>query len=218
MRAALYWSPPLGDPLFDAGNIWLGRDPQTGAALRQPAVAGLADMTANPRGYGFHCTLRPPMRLATDWAALLQAAQSVASAARPFVLPRLVVNDVDGFLAITLSAPSPAMQALADCCVRQTNPHRRPPDRAELARRHAAGLTARQTAMLERWGYPYVMQEWLFHMTLSRRLSSGEMARLRPIAEAHFAPALAMPRMVEDICVFTQGDGDFLIAERLDLG
>jgi len=218
MRVALYWTPPLGDPLFDAGNRWLGRDPETGAMLRQPNIEGLAEITADARRYGFHGTLRPPMQLATGWEDFMTAATQVAHAGRPFVLPALRVSDVDGFLAITMSAPCPAFAALAEACVRGTEPHRRMPDTAELARRRAAGLTPRQEAMLTQWGYPYVMQDWVFHMTLSRRLDAATMARLLPAAKAHFAAALAMPRMVEDVCVFTQGDGDFLIAERLELG
>jgi len=158
------------------------------------------------------------MRLATNWEVFIATAAAIAAAARPFVLPPLTVSDHGGFLAITLTTCCPALQTLAESCVRETDPHRQMPSAAELGRRRATGLSARQEAMLTRWGYPYVMQEWVFHMTLSRRLAAHEMADLKPRAEAHFAPALAMPRMVEDICVFTQGDGDFLIAERLDLG
>ena len=72
--------------------------------------------------------------------------------------------------------------------------------------------------MLLRWGYPYVLQEWRFHVTLSRRLTDAEMARLLPAAEAHFAAALAMQRRVTEIVVFTQsGDQAFRIAKRIAL-
>jgi hypothetical protein len=73
--------------------------------------------------------------------------------------------------------------------------------------------------MLLRWGYPYVFDTWFFHMTLTRRLSDAEKAVILPVAEAWFAPALAMPRRVEDICIFTQpmAGSPFVLAERLTL-
>jgi hypothetical protein len=224
MRAALYWAPAIDDPLAHAGNEWLGRDPETGAMLRQPAIEGISALTHTPRLYGFHATLRPPMRLSTGWEEFCAAAAAaVAAQYAPFDLPPLVVANENGFLALCLSAPCPALHALADACVAHTDRHRLGPDAAELAQRRAAGLSAEEDALLLRWGYPYVMQRWSFHMTLSCRLSETDMARLLPLARAHFAPALAVPRRVTDICIFTQGpprDGkaqNMLITERLPL-
>jgi hypothetical protein len=73
--------------------------------------------------------------------------------------------------------------------------------------------------MLLRWGYPYVFSTWFFHMTLTRRLSDAEKSVIMPVAEDYFAPALAVPRYVEDICIFTQAapDSPFTLAERMRL-
>ena len=73
--------------------------------------------------------------------------------------------------------------------------------------------------MLVRWGYPYVFGTWFFHMTLTRRLSDAEKAAILPAAESWFAPALAVPRRVEDICIFTQATpgAAFTLAERVRL-
>ena len=61
--------------------------------------------------------------------------------------------------------------------------------RRRLKRNWRAGaarkLTARQDAMLVRWGYPYVFDTWFFHMTLTRRLSAEEKRVFMPAAEAH---------------------------------
>jgi hypothetical protein len=223
MRAALYWAPAVDDPLARAGNAWLGRDAESGAMLRQPAIEGISAFTATARLYGFHATLRPPMRLATGWEEFCSAAASVAARRAPFDLPTLSVVNENGFLALCLSTPCPALHALANACIAETDRHRLQPDAAELAGRRAAGLSAEEDALLLRWGYPYVMQRWSFHVTLSCRLSDSDMARLLPIARAHFAPALGVPRRVRDICIFTQAgphDGkaqNMLIAERLVL-
>jgi hypothetical protein len=218
MRVALYWVPTLRDPLFAAGTAWLGRDAETGAAVPQPEIAGIREMTADARRYGLHATLRPPMQLATGWEEFCGAAQKAAEGSVPFGLPPLRVCDVDGFLALRETGPCPGLQELADRCVIFTDKHRLRPGAEELARRRAAGLTARQDALLEWFGYPYVLDEWFFHVTLTRRLDAAEMARVRPLAEAHFAAVLDLPRRVEDISIFTQMDGDFLIAERVKVG
>ncbi len=223
LRAALYWAPSIDDPLARAGNEWLGRDPETGAMLRQPAIDGIVSVTEAPRIYGFHATLRPPMRLATGWEEFCAAAASVAAGCAPFDLPPLEVVNASGFLALCPKIPCPALHALADACVTHTDRHRLRPDAAELLQRRGAGLSATEDALLLRWGYPYVMQSWSFHMTLTCRLSHADMARLLPLARAHFAPALGVQRRVQDICIFTQAaprDGKaqpMLIAERLTL-
>ncbi len=217
-RVALYWTSEISDPLTQAGNAWLGRDAELATEVPQPPIAGLPEVTAAPRLYGFHATLRPPMRLATGWEEFIQAAYAVAEAVPPFDLPRLQVAGMDGFLALRETARSPLLQGLADACVRGTDRHRLRPDAAELARRRTARLSARQDEMLLRWGYPYVLQEWRFHVTLSRRLTDAEMARLMPAAELHLAAALAVKRRVTEIAVFTQlGDQAFRIAKRIAL-
>ncbi len=177
------------------------------------------EITAEARRYGFHATLKPPMRLAHPWAALMEDAAALADSLAPFDLPALAVADLGGFLALRETAPCPALHALADACVTGLDAHRVPNDAAEVARRRKPGLSAAQDAMLLDWGYPHVLGTWRFHMTLTRRLSPEERAMVLPRAEASFAAALALPRRVEDICLFTQPSpgAPFLLAERLPL-
>jgi hypothetical protein len=188
--------------------------------MQQPDVPGIAELTAAPAGYGFHATLKPPMRLSTSYGAFIDDVERVAAGIAAFDLPGLAVQDLSGFLALRETVACPALQALADACVVGLDGHRAPADEAELARRRKGGLPAAQEAMLVRWGYPHVLETWFFHMTLTRRLSTEERALVRPAAEAHFAPALGLARRVEALSVFTQaGPGaPFLVAERLPLG
>ncbi len=220
-RVAVYYAPDPDDPLAAAGAAWLGRDAETGAALAQPPIAGIAEVTAAPRRYGFHATLKPPMRLADGlaWAAVEDAARELADGIAPFDLPPLAVADVHGFLALRETAPCPALQALADLCVAGLDRFRAPPVPDELARRRRAGLSAAQEAMLRRWGYPYVFGAWFFHLTLTRRLDPAERERWIAASRAHLAPALAAPRRVGAICLFTQAEpcAPFRLAARLPL-
>ena len=215
-RAAVYYTPGEADPLWAAGCDWLGRDPASGRRMSHP---DRDELTADPRLYGFHATLKPPMRLNHGWFPLLEDAEALAARIAPFPLPPLHVTDLGGFLALRETTPCPALHTLADTCVTGLDAHRVPPDAAEIARRRQSRLTPQQDAMLLDWGYPHVLATWRFHMTLTRRLSPAEHATIRPLAEAHFAAALAQPRTVTDICLFTQaGPGaPFILAERVPL-
>jgi hypothetical protein len=214
-RIAIYYAPQASDPLWAAGNIWLGRDPQSGRRITGP----YDDITEQPRLYGFHATLKPPMRPVHSWSMLMEDATALAARIAPFDLPPLAVMDLGGFLALRETAPCPALHALADACVVDLDVHRTPPDAAELAKRRRGGLPPEQDAMLVDWGYPHVLTTWRFHMTLTRRLTPAERVDIQRVAESYFAEALAIPRRVEDICIFTQiaPGSAFLLAERLAL-
>jgi hypothetical protein len=221
MRVALYWAPRLDDALHGLGSAWLGRDAETGAALPQPALPGLdiSEVTADARGYGLHGTLKPPFRIATSWQAVRDAALDLAARTRPFALPPLRLAEHHGFLALLETGKSARLQEFCDACVSALDPHRAPPSAEEVARRRPERMTPRQRAHLGTWGYPYVFDEWWFHVTLSRRLTPEERDVVMPALAAHLGDAPALPRRVTELCLFTQaGPGaPFLIAERLPL-
>jgi putative phosphonate metabolism protein len=220
-RVAVYYAPELDDPLWTSGNRWLGRDPETGAVLARPQAIDIPKLTDEPAVYGLHATLKPPMHLAPGarFEDFAEAVADLAASISAFPLPPMAVENLDGFLALREQEPSPALQALADSAVSTLDDFREQPKAAELARRRRHGLTEAEEAMLERWGYPYVFQLWRFHITLSRRLDDTEMAKARPIAEAYFAQALALPRRVASLTVFTQraAGQPFLLAQRFPL-
>ena len=218
-RIAIYYAPSPSDPLSAAGTNWLGRDPITNAPVAQPDIPNIAEITSDARLYGFHATLKPPMRPIAPWSTFLDAAAAMARTLKPFELPPLAVMDLHGFLALRETRPSPELQHLADTCVERLDEFRAPASPEDLARRRRSPLTPQQDTMLAKWGYPYVFETWFFHMTLTRRLSPDEKALYRPRAEAHFAESIARTRRVTDICLFTQSapGAAFTIAERLPL-
>jgi putative phosphonate metabolism protein len=220
-RVAVYYAPQPDDPLYAAGSAWLGRDPASDVPVAQPDIPCIAEVTAEPALYGFHATLKPPMRLASwcRWDDVVAAAIKLADRIPQFDLPPLSVQDLLGFIALRETEASASLQDLADTCVEQFDRFRAPPSDAELARRRHAGLTPRQDAMLARWGYPYVFDTWFFHMTLTRRLSPDEKQVFIPATETHFAQAIAASRRVSDICLFTQASAGlpFIVRERLKL-
>ena len=221
-RVALYYAPAENDPLWQRAVAWLGRDPARDAAVEQAAVPGLHAITRDAASYGFHATLKPPFRLrdGASYGALLDATREIAAGMPPFALPALEVTNLFGFLALTETEPSTALQACADACVAGVDHLRAPPEEAELARRRRAGLAAAEEANLRRWGYPYVFATWFFHMTLTRKLSEAEQATYRPEVEAWFEEVLEGPRRVTDIAVFAQREpgAAFVLTDRVKLG
>ncbi len=227
MRWAVYFAPPSGSPLEELASRWLGRD-LDGRPVARPPVDGfdetrLTEVTRSPRHYGFHATLKPPFALTqgTDPAGLRDAAAAFAAGRAAFEAPKPVVKAIGSFLALGLSADCPTMDALAADCVRAFEPFRAPQTAAEVEKRREAGLTPRQNGLLDRWGYPYVMEEFRFHMTLTGPVADdAERAALRTVLSAWMAPIVDAPLMVDAIALYAQDDRDaaFTLRERFPFG
>jgi putative phosphonate metabolism protein len=226
-RYAIYFTPPEGSELERVCSAILGRCARTGAALKQPAIPGmeparLAELTASPRHYGLHATLKPPFFLAEshDETELLESTAMIASRMRSFDLPGFELARIGSFLALTPTAPCPELEDLARICVTVPDRFRRPPRPEELARRRAKGLTPNQERLLGLWGYPYVLEEMRFHLTLTGSIHDPEKReRLRAGLAPLLAPLLRKPVPVRDICVFRQAslEEPFTILERIAL-
>ena len=214
-RYAVYFAPAPGTALALFGAAWLGHDVATGAAVAQPATQAigaerLRAITAEPRRYGFHATLKPPFCLADGSSpdALGEAVAALAQGVAAFAAPPLRLSRISGFLALTLSAPCPAMRELADRCVNGLDHFRAPPSPVELARRRRADLSPAQEALLTHWGYPYVMEEFRFHMTLTARLDTAEGAAFGAVLGPLVAPLCQAPLLVDAVSLFHQPSSD----------
>jgi hypothetical protein len=205
MRHAIYFAPPPDTLLHVLGSRWLGRDAVTGEVLEQPNVAGLAAVTGEPRRYGFHATMKPPFALrdTAHTEALLRALAALAAEERCMRVS-LKVALLDRFLALVPRGPCEPLHRIADRAVRELDGFRAPPSDDELARRRSAGLSARQERHLADWGYPYVFEDFRFHMTLTERLPAAEVERFEAAAVEHFAPVLAAPVLIDGLALFEE--------------
>ena len=219
-RYAVYYAPDAG-PFAQAAAAWLGWDPATGRAVSQPELGlDLAAMTADPRKYGFHGTIKPPFRLAQGVSAeaLVTAIGQLAQSLPAVEMPGLQMLDLEGFLALVPQGDTAALGDLAARVVADLDPFRAPLTEAEVARRKPGRLTPRQRDLLALYGYPYVMEEFRFHLTLSGSLSSADHAALLPLAAAHFAPHLPQPFRVGELTLFGEAeDGRFHMLRRYAL-
>ena len=205
-RYAIYFVPPAESALYRFGAGLLGYDGYTGADVAPSGEAGLptdwAALTTAPRRYGFHATLKAPFHLADASAesALIDAVTAFGRAPREPIAVAPAVRALGDFIAIVPREPVPALDRLAADCVTCFDRFRAPPSAQDRARRLTPGLSARERAHVERWGYPYVFDDFRFHMTLTGRVpperQAEVLATLRRSFSAHHADgAIAIDRL-----------------------
>ena len=215
-RYALYVTLPPEIPLAGFGASALGNECQGGNVVAQTVPSGLdpaavAAATVAPSRYGFHATIVAPFRLApgSTRGELISALRSFGAVCKPCPVGRLRVALLSRFIALVPVTPTPAISALAADTLAAFDAFRAPPSTADRERRFAAGLSGRQLALLDRWGYPYVHEEFRFHMTLAGPLPAADcehwlaayQTAFAPLAHhATPAPSLALPAVVQPGC------------------
>jgi putative phosphonate metabolism protein len=220
-RYALYYAPAPGTLFHALGSSWLGRDAWSGEASSPPAVEGLAELASEPRRYGFHATLKAPFAISPGKSRkdLSLFAEKFSSRQAPVMLPKLRLTTLDGFLALVPDMEPDRLHEFAACCVMDFDNFRGSLHQEEVARRHRSGLNLRQSRLLLNWGYPYVLDQFRFHLTLSNKLGATDMARLKPAAETHFAPLIGVPVLLDAVTIFCEPSpgAPFCAEERLAL-
>jgi hypothetical protein len=190
-RYAIYFAPARDSLLWQRAEDWLS----------QPDLEAL---TVSARKYGFHATIKAPMTLALDYAELDAALTAFADEHGAVTLDGLAPRLIDGFLALTTEPQPQALTDFAAVVVEAFEPFREPLSASERARRLKAPLTPRQIELVDQYGYPYVIEQFLFHMTLTDRLAEQLREPMRERAVAWFANVLAEPIALDRLVVFAE--------------
>lgn len=213
-RYAVYFAPARDSAWWRFGAYWFGRDEVSGAALAQaagPQASGtdLRRITAEPRRYGFHATLKAPFRLRddVDERALLGRVAALVRGIKRVPLAPLVPVWMDGFVALVPAHPIPALNVLAEACVTGLDDLRAPPGADDIARRRPEQMDARGRQLFERFGYPLVLERFKFHMTLTGRVDIAQAGLVvaqvsHPIARLN----VDEPPVLDRLCVFVEPD------------
>ncbi|WP_050423116.1 DUF1045 domain-containing protein [Bradyrhizobium tropiciagri] len=209
-RYAIYYAPSPDSALHRFGSALLGYDAVDGDDLPFPdgVTPDWREVTEDPRKYGFHATLKAPTALADDKSEsdLLAACAAFAGEARRIPVIEPVVDAISGFIAVIPAKRSDELQQLAADCVTEFDSFRAPLTPEDRARRKPERLTERQRDYLGRWGYPYVMEEFRFHMTLTGRLSDERRGPIVAQLRERFA-AIDLTRLsIDRIALFKQAD------------
>ncbi|SDC46127.1 DUF1045 domain-containing protein [Ruegeria marina] len=222
LRYAIYYVPPAGAPWAEFATRWLGWDMMAGQEVAHPDACGLdvAALTAAPRKYGLHATMKPPFRLAEgrDFGALQAGCAALAAGLAPVTLDGLEIARLGRFLALRPLGNVTALNGLAAACVTELDGFRAPASPAELERRRSARLTPAQDENLTRWGYPYVLDQFRFHITLTGRLDNGTLDRTCALLQKRLAPLLPTPFTLDALALVGEAaDGRFHLIHRYAL-
>jgi hypothetical protein len=177
-RYAIYFVPAAATKLYRYGSSILGYDCYSGDAIDLPeefgqqsdkAAVNWRELSATPRPYGFHATLKAPFYLspACTEQQLVNALQNFAGLGHAVHAFAPTVRLINGFFAIVPLKLEASLDTLAASCTTIFDAYRAPISPRERARRIALGLNQSQIQNLDRWGFPYVLSEFKFHMTLT---------------------------------------------------
>ncbi|MES2686679.1 MAG: DUF1045 domain-containing protein [Pseudomonadota bacterium] len=213
-RYAIYFSPAKHSAWWTFGAHWLGRDEHDNSALPQPEAAGIAPaelqaITAEPRRYGFHATLKAPFHLSAGHteADLVARLGRLAQTLVPVALGPLQLATLSSFVALVPEAAPAGLHTLAASCVTELDDLRAPLSELDLARRRSAGLNARESELLALHGYPHVLERFRFHMTLTGPVDAAMTQRVTQALAAEPARLNALaPLSLDRLCLFIEQD------------
>jgi hypothetical protein len=211
-RYAVFFVPAADSALYRFGSSILGYDCYTGLTVDRPIEFGahLRDwikLTEEPARYGFHATLKAPFRLLPTCteAQLASAVQSFVGLVYALPMVKPAVQVVSGFAAIVAAEADPSLATLAASCTTIFDAFRAPITPQERARRIALGLNESQLQNLDRWGYPFVLSDYQFHMTLTGQIQGRRRAQTLAVIRQCFARMLGeQPFYVDRIALVKQ--------------
>ena len=210
VRVAVFFTPPANHRLTRTASRWLMRDAFTGREFEPEAdhrfgVQELRALTAEPRRYGFHATMKAPFRL-VEGAGLADAEALLADLCRdalPCPLPALRIATLGPFFAVMPDPAATEVNDLAARVVRAFEPLRAPLDARERQRRRHSVLTPAQDAHLTASGYPYVFEEFRFHMTLTGPVPAERQPEMAAILHRRFDHILK-EGMIDSLAIFVE--------------
>ena len=215
VRFALYYAPQSGTHLAEAASKWLGRD-NVSLDCNQLKPLKLdsqrfQELIRVPYHYGFHGTLKPPfsIRESVSQKQILDELKTFCSRRKPFIIDALEIAWIGKFLCLRPVRPVAQLDMLAGDTVQEFDRFRIQMGQGELDKRRSKDLTPAQENLLLQWGYPYVFEEFRFHLTLSSNVEiPEERSKLEDEARLHFHSKLLSDIPVEGVSLFLESKGE----------
>jgi hypothetical protein len=214
-RYGVFYTP--AGAFAKAGAQWLGWDLATAQPVDEPDLS----IVKRPQKYGFHGTIKPPFFLVNGktLADLEAAFATLCSDLKSVSLADLSPACLGSFVALVPTGEMDALATLAGRVVSELDPFRAPASDAELLRRRKSKLTPAQDAHLMKWGYPYVFDQFKFHMTLSGNLTRERQNAVQDQAKSVFASVIPSPFVIDALSLVGERlDGNFELITRQSLG
>ncbi len=211
-RYAIYYTPPPFSALARFGAGVIGYDCFDAADIAYARLDGIDPnihklMTIDPRRYGFHATIVAPFYLqGYSEDELVAAASAYAMKTAPVHIGRLTLAAIGDFIALVPAKVNGGILQLVAACLETFDAYRAPLSAADRERRLKPGLTRHQIELMDRWGYPYVLDEYRFHMTLTGVLPERVRNEFRLALDQAFAERTTDSFELDAISVMRQDD------------
>jgi len=220
-RFAIYFIPDHIE-LANLGASWLGWDIITGQNVRQIELNDfdVKKFTEQPKKYGFHATVKAPFRMKGSKTSteLVSTFDEFAEICSPVVLEGLEVKKLGDFLALRPVGSEAELNSLVANVVEHFDCFRAPLTQKEIAKRRRIKLTNIQKALMKKWGYPFVMSEFQFHITLTGPLSQNDAHTAHSAVESLFGDIIKEPFKVNSLCLAGEDEnGRFHLIKRFEL-
>lgn len=203
-RYAIYWTPEPDSNFAAFGKSWFAA----------PASFGLSsDLAAravkSPARYGLHATLKAPFRLhdGARESDLQQALDSFCAVRRAPKGGALMLARFQGYLGLVLSRKTSDIDWLAAECVTGFDRFRAPLDESDRDRREHHRLSPAEASFFETFGYPYVLSEFQFHVSLAGPLDDGELGQVAEALEPHVAPFMKEKLKIQSLSLLGEANG-----------
>ena len=181
-RYAIYYAPPKESSLEEFGRYWFGWDPLNAKLINNKhrinylnrfGIKNLINIDKNvliAKKYGFHGTLIPPFKLNKNYSTntLFKKNEEIAKKFKKF-------KKMNNFYAFVQNKKNNNINKLSNRLVRELFKFRSPLTKKEIDRRNPSKLSKLQLNILYKWGYPYLMSEFNFHMTLASEVTGNKL-------------------------------------------
>jgi len=188
-RYAIYYAPPKESNLEKFGRYWFGWDPLNAKLINNKqrinylngfGIKNLKNIDKNvliAKKYGFHGTLIPPFKLNKNYSTnlLFKKTEDIAKKFKKFKFYKFKLKKINNFYAFVQNKKNNNINKLSNRLVRELFKFRSPLTKKEIDRRNPSKLSKLQLNILYKWGYPYLMSEFNFHMTLASEVTGNKL-------------------------------------------
>ena len=213
-RYAIYFTPDDSSELglFDA-TVLRRRSEDAGDWLNPelpvdfPQSSDWAERIKKPAHYGFHATMKAPFELAPGQSAdqLLAEVAEFSHKQTPIDLTGLAPVRSCRYDSLAFDQQPEAIPQLASECVTRFEQFRAPLTEADVQRRDPDSLTESQRQNMYQYGYPHVLNDFNFHMTLSGQNDHRDPAYFNWLMSVYQSMVKVSP-VLDRLCVFHQPD------------
>ena len=224
-RFAIYFVPPESNDLTRFTASWFGWDVYKGIKVDYPVLHNLnydiKEITNTPSKYGFHGTLKAPFSLVPNKTIddLKLSLSMLSRSIKKFLIPSICLREISGFIAIVPTVQNQSINFLARKCLEGLDCFRDAEPPEILNKRRSAGLSSSEERHLLKWGYPYVLDDFRFHLTMTGKLTPKVSKNVFSVLSSELQAALNAPLPINKICLFGESNinGQFEVIDEFSL-